>query len=821
MSALVVRGRVGGAKPTAIFDPGKPVYKLGIAQINVGWRAHELKVHVATDKKTYKVRETIEAKISVRTALGKTPLEGSEVTVAVVDEGLLELKNNESWKLLEAMMKKRPYEVHTSTAQMMVVGKRHFGKKAFPHGGGGGKQVTRQLFGTLLFWKSSVLLDKNGEAVVKIPLNDSLTSFRIVAVAASGASLFGTGMTTVATTQELMVFSGLPTLVREGDRFNAGFTMRNTSTKTMNIEAILSITDKTGKKELKPISERLSAGEPREIGWDITAPLGQEELVYEVKVIETTDDGNSTDTIKVRQKVVPAVHVKTFQTTLAQLTGPFRLNVERPVDAVAERGGVKVIVKPKIAEGLSGATEYMKDYPYTCFEQKISKAVALRDEEVWKTLMGELPSYMDRDGLIKYFPLSFMLGSDVLTSYVLSIAHEAGYTVPELLRLKMTDGLTKFVEGHIVRWSSLSTADLAIRKIAAIEALSRYGLARGKLLDSIAVEPNLWPASALLDWTNLLARTGEDIPNRAARLKEAQTILRSRLNFQGTTMNLSTEKSDYCWWLMVSPDTNAIRTLLTVLQFSNWDQDAPRIARGVIGRLKKGHWNTTVGNAWGVLAMDKFSKKFESIPITGTTGSSLGSKATVNIDWGQKPKGGETFFNWPAKKEALLIEHKGTGKPWATIQSLAAIPLKGPFSSGYKIVKTISPVEQKIAGKWSKGDVARVHLEINAQSDMTWVVVNDPVPAGSTIFGSGLGRDSTMLTKKESEKGWAREVFRERSFEAMRVYFEYIWKGNIIVEYTVRFNNEGTLNLPETRVEALYSPEMFGEIPNRKMEILT
>ncbi len=820
VSALVVRGRVGDTKPTATFDPGKPVYKLGIAQINVGWRAHELKVHVATDKKTYRVRETVEAKISVRTALNKIPPEGSEVTVAVVDEGLLELKNNESWKLLEAMMKKRPYEVHTSTAQMMVVGKRHFGKKAFPHGGGGGKQVTRKLFGTLLFWKASVLLDKNGEAMVKIPLNDSLTSFRIVAVAAGGASLFGTGMATVATTQELMVFSGMPPLVREGDRFTANFTVRNTSMKTMNVEAKLSVTDKAEKKELKPVTERVPAGESREIKWEMTAPFGQEKLIYEMRVVETNDGGSFTDTIKVSQKVVPATPVRTFQATLAQLTAPFRLDVKRPVDALPERGGIKVIVKPKIAEGLSGVTEYMKDYPYTCFEQKISKAVALRDEEAWKTLMEELPSYLDRDGLIRYFPLSFILGSDVLTSYVLSIAHEAGYGIPQPMQAKMTDGLTKFIEGRIVRWSSLPTADLAMRKIAAIEALSRYGQARGGLLESITIEPNLWPTSALLDWTNLLARAGKDIPDSPARLKEAQTILRSRLNFQGTTMNFSTEKSDYCWWLMVSPDTNAVRTLLTVLQFSNWNQDTPRIAQGVVGRLKKGHWNTTVGNAWGVLAMEKFSRKFESIPVTGTTGSSLGTKTTVNIDWGQKPKGGEAFFNWPAKKEALYITHKGTGKPWATIQSLAAIPLKGPFSSGYKIVKTISPIEQKIAGKWSKGDVARVHLEINAQSDMTWVVVNDPVPAGSTILGSGLGRDSAMLTKKESEKGWAREVFRERSFEAMRVYYEYIWKGNMTVEYTVRFNNEGTFNLPETRVEALYSPEMFGEIPNKKMEIL-
>jgi len=39
------------------------------------------------------------------------------------------------------------------------------------------------------------------------------------------------------------------------------------------------------------------------------------------------------------------------------------------------------------------------------------------------------------------------------------------------------------------------------------------------------------------------------------------------------------------------------------------------------------------------------------------------------------------------------------------------------------------------------------------------------------------------------------------------------------VEYTVRLNNEGTFLLPPTRVEALYAPEMFGEIPNAPVEV--
>ncbi len=259
----------------------------------------------------------MDAKIKVTNALGKAPPKGSEVTIAAVDEGLLELKDNQSWKLLEAMMAKRPYEINTSTAQMMVVGKRHFGRKAFPHGGGGGKQTTRELFDTLLLWKATVPLNENGEATVKIPLNDSLTSFRVVAVATGGASLFGAGHATVSTMQDLIVIPGIPPIIRENDRFTAGFTVRNTSDHVMDIEALLTVSDKKEKRDLKPIRLQIPPGQSREIGWDVTAPAGGEKLFYEVKVTEKTE--NISDTVKITQKVTPAVPVRTFQATLTQL----------------------------------------------------------------------------------------------------------------------------------------------------------------------------------------------------------------------------------------------------------------------------------------------------------------------------------------------------------------------------------------------------------------------------------------------------------------------------------------------------------------------
>jgi hypothetical protein len=459
----------------------------------------------------------------------------------------------------------------------------------------------------------------------------------------------------------------------------------------------------------------------------------------------------------------------------------------------------------------------MSYYPYTCLEQRVSQAVALRDLSRWRALMNALPSYLDSDGLTKYFPI-MREGSDVLTSYLLSIADEAGWEIPAGARERMLRGLNNFVQGRVMRNSALPAADLTIRKLSALNALARHqdGV-KSDMLGSISIDPNLWPTSAVLDWLDVLRRSAS-LPDRSKRQEEAGHILRSRLNFQGTTMSFSTERADALWWLMCSTDSNANRLLLSVLGESGWREDMPRLVRGALARQSRGHWNTTVANAWGVLAMEKFSKAFESVPVTGTTRSQLATARTEHL-WATSPRGGEFVQPWPPGRETLKIEHAGQGKPWLTLQSLAAIPLKQPISTGYKITRTVTPVERKTAGAWSRGDVYRVHLNIDAQSDMTWVVVHDPIPAGSTILGTGLGRDSQLFTRGEKRQGWAWPAFEERMFESFRAYYEYLPKGRVTLEYTVRLNTSGRFELPETRVEALYSPEMFGEAPNTAMEI--
>ena len=827
VSVLAVRGRVHHAEPgiakspkdevTALVDLTKPAYRLGIAQIKVGWRPHRLDVQVRPARRIYRIRDQVAVRIHVARADGEPLSPGAEVAVAGVDEALLDLAPNESWKLLQAMMGQRGLEVWTSTAQMQVVGKRHYGRKAVPVGGGGGRASSpgraRELFDSLLFWQPRIPLDADGSASVTVPLNDSLSAFRIVAVADEGAQLYGTGSATIHTTQDLILTSGLPPLVREGDHYSATFTVRNTTDHAIDATVEAVSTAMIGDR--RPQAVRLAAGQARDLTWLAMAPVGASRIDWNVTVGETR--GSAHDHLEVSETAMPVYRVRTYQATIAQLTAPLTMPVEQPHDAIPGRGGLEVTLQPRLEGSLDGVREYMTYYPYTCLEQRVSQAIALQSRAKWNFVMAILPAYMDEDGLLKYFPGDYLEGDDGLTAYVLSIAQQAGWPIDSDARSRMLHALAEFVAGRIVRYSALPTADLSIRKLQAIDALARYGAQTSDMLDSVTLEHNLMPTSALLDWIDILERT-PGIPQADEKLGQAFGILRARLNFQGTTMGFSTERSDALWWLMISADSNANRMVLAALGRPDWRNDMPRLVRGALGRQLHGHWNTTVANAWGMLAMKKFSAQFESTAVAGATLVRYGSEQHV-VSWAHPDKSTVADLPWQEGKGLLDIRHEGGGAPWAMVRAMAAIPLHEPLSTGFKITRKVTPIEQRRPGVWTRGDVARVHLDLQAQSDMTWVVVDDPIPAGATILGSGLGGQSQLLTRGERHAGWAWLAYDERRFDGYRAYYELVPKGRWSVEYTVRFDNPGTFQLPPTRVEAMYAPEMFGELPNAPVTV--
>lgn len=826
--------------PSPLVDLSKPAFRLGLAQIRVGNDAYKLDVSVTPDKATYPVRGKARVTVQVKLPDGK-PAANGEVALAAVDQALLELMPNTSWNLLDAMVQQRSYGVETSTAQMEIIGRRHYGRKAVPAGGGGGKSPTRELFDTLLLWNPRVQLDGEGKATLEVPLNDSLTSFRIVAVADLGVNRFGSGSASIAATQDLQMISGLPLLVREDDRYRAMFTLRNTTQRAMTVEATARAT-LVDAQTLPAQTVQIPAGEAREIGWDITAPAllaysRSGTILWEVAAAEK-GTGGASDKLKVSQQIVPAVPVTVQQAMLAQLTPNMSVPVQAPAGALADpsgklRGGMQVSLQSSLAGGMPGVREWFRNYPFSCLEQRSSKSLGLGDAAAWDALMAQLPSYLDTNGLASYFPLrsDSQSGSEVLTAYLLAIADEASRAgmpmrIPDAQREQMERGLIAFVEGRIAppRWApSSATMDLDVRKLAAIEALSRSGKAQARMLGSIQILPDQWPTSALIDWLGILSRV-QDIPDRDKRMADSTQLLRSRLNVQGTRLVFSTERNDNWWWLMAGGDVNAAKLLALASTLPGWKDDVPQLVTGVLGRQTRGAWSTTTSNAWGVMAIRRYAQVYEKTPVAGSARATLGDVSRT-FDWSKATQkdgvaSGMVDLPWPAASAnaptALQVEQQGTGRPWATVRALAAVPLREPVSAGYRIRRSVTPVEQAVAGKWSRGDTYRVKLDIDAQADMTWVVVSDPVPTGATILGSGLGRDSVIATRDQKSAG---SDFTERTPEAYREYFSYVPKGGLSVEYTVRLNNAGEFALPPTRVEAMYAPDVFGEAPNAKLTV--
>jgi hypothetical protein len=813
--------------PTAMVDLSRPSAKFGVAALQVGHAAYALKVQVTTDKAAYRIRGTARATVRVSLPDGR-PAAGAEVAFAAVDEGLLALQDNDSWDLLHGIVQPRAWGVETATAMSEVIGRRHYGRKAVAAGGGGGRAGARELFDTLLLWNPRVVLDARGEATLEVPLNDALTSHRLVAVADAGAQTFGSGHAVIRVTQDLQVLAGLPPVVRDGDRLTAMVTLRNTTAREMALQATLSgrvsgaaAPDGTLPPPtvlaLAPQTVTLPAGSARELSWPVAVPEGARAITWEATAEER--GGAARDSVRVVQRVQDAVPLRVLQGTVQQLDGTLTLPVQTPGGALPGRGGVELRVEPTLVASLPGVRRYFETYPYTCLEQLSSRAIGLRDEAAWAQLMQALPGYLDTDGLAAYFPPragDAPSGSDRLTAHLVSVAHEAGWALPPAAQTAMLQGLQRFVQGRLERRLGSPRPDLEVRKLAALAALARHGQADARLLGSLRTTPEAigqWPTAALLDWLTVLQRVA-DVPERSARREQALQALRARLQYAGSTLRFSQEDADAWWWLMDSPDANAARLIAAVAGEPAWRDEVPRLVIGHLARQQQGAWATTVANVWSVLALERVARVLEATPVSGRTVAALSGGTAV-------PVAPAARLPWPAGAAAqpLTVRHEGTGRPWLMLQGVAAVPLTEPLRRGYTVTRRVTAVQQKTPGQWSRGDVMRVRLEVEAAADRTWVVVSDPVPAGATVLGAGLGRDSAIATQGERREGSAWPAYEERAADAFRSYFELMPRGRHVVEYTLRLNNPGRLLLPPTRVEAMYAPDSFGETPNTPLEV--
>lgn len=857
---------LGALKSEATATGGPlPVSAQHTIQLRVRPTAYALSVTVKPQREEARVRERVPVTVSVRTLQG-VQAAGARVTLAAVDDALLALRPNATWNLFAAMTRQRgtalshhtlaallareiaigpqrayrPWDegLRQAEASADAIGTNAIGgvmARAFaapakptaapppaPQAGtpsDSAEPAVRADFSTLALWQTEIITDANGNATVEVPLNDSLTRWRIVAIATHNADRFGTGEATLRTVQPLQVVSGLPLSVRSGDALTQKVTLRNTTKASITLEftarAQVSVSDGergfdiTRKLTLKPEENQI-------VTWPVSIPDGVDRLKWRI----TAKSGDLGDSIEIEQAVTPAVPVTVRQATLLQVEKSTSVPVALPTGARPGAGGISVDWKASLGDAaLLEVRKWMRAYPFICLEQKTSKLAALGDREGWDALMRELPKYLDASGLARYFPTTQLPGSEILTLYVLDTAAALKWPIPAAEKARMLRALREQLAG---RTQALDWApqDVSVARALSLQAtLIEQEPSRAPERVVTPMDMASLPTTALVDWVRYLLASPKDA-TRADALKEAANTLRSRYDVQGTRLNWRNEARENWWWFMWNGNVAAARTAWIVNRWAaedvTWKDDLPLLVTGLVGRQQRGHWGTTTANVWGSIALADFARAREAEAVNGTSTMRLAGQS-ASVTW---PTTASMTLSWPASgttgatgtSGSLTLSHAGSGAPWAAVAVRAAVKLDKPVAQGLSVSRSVTPIEQKVAGQWSVGDVARVTLSMSSSAALTWVVVRDPVPSGATILGRGLARESTLAQQGQQRTG-AWPVFEERAAESYRGYYRTVPQGQWQVEYTVRLNNAGTFEFPPARVEAMYAPEIFGETP--------
>ena len=806
VSALLVRGRVGAPAPTALVDLAKPAFKLGIANIDVNWQRYSLNVTVTPDKAEYQTREKSLVKLKVTRGNNNRAGDNAELAVFAIDEALLELQGNNTWKLLEAMMKRRDYGMTTATAQMQVIGKRHFGRKALPPGGSGGRGAgTRELFDTLVLWQGNVVTDANGEASVEVPLNDSLTRFRIVAVADAYGERFGTGEASIRTTRDLQLFSGLPAITRNGDEYRSGVTLRNTTPRAI----VADVTAEMNGVTLPKREQRVGSGESAVVTWDVKAPADGKEVVWNFAAIEKGKPRG--DALRIKQALQTPLPERTVADASAEVKGKVALTLKP--DTATSKGDVMVSLARTYGADTSGIRAYFARYPFACLEQRMTRTMGTKNEALWDIIAGSLPNYLSASGLANYYPGdSSSEGYPVLTAFVLAGAHEAGWKIPDEAKSRMLYGLERYVAGEVKTqraWLPNDSYYLLSEKLIALEALSRYDRASKRLLDTVRVDPVKLTAASLADWIDILNRA-RDVPNRDAQRAAAIRELRDNVRVAANVASVA--RSDDRWYFMRSDDYTMARMFRLSLDTRELAEFKLPLLKGLNNRMQRGgYFWSTQANLWAAYALERHNKQAAADGRTRITYNG----ETKEVVWDAGTTEGEVVFPWSNGAAGVAIEHLGKGEPWARTQLRAPVALTGKIDNGIGVAKTFKPVQQKRAGRYSVGDIVQVTVTADNKAGLGWLAIDDPIPAGSTVLG-GLAK---LGNTSEMPQTWSGYRYIERSFTNVRSSFEWAGKGKHSFTYEIRLTTPGKFALPPTHAEAMYSPEVNGQMGNAVFEI--
>jgi len=867
LSVVVTSPRVEQPLGDNQVDLGKPTFRMGYVKTDVRDPYKQLVVTATPAREVYKPGETVQVEVSAAPRHGADG-EPIELAVAVLDEAVFDL-------LVDGRGHYDPYagfyalddlDVDNYSLLLRLIGRQRFEKKGANAGGDGGeaKFDVRGNFKYVAYWNPALPLE-NGKARFEFEAPDNLTGWKVLVLAATPTDRLGLGEGGFKVNKPTELRPVMPNQVAAGDRFRAGVSLMN----------------RTDRPRELTLRWRVEGA--------VKLPGGGDALTHEQKVrlepfqrgnyylpVDTAAAGELRFTVSAADKIdgdglrhtLPVKPVKAQETAATYGSSSEQRVAESirfPQDILENVGGLSLVASPTVIGNVDGAFRYMRDYPYMCWEQRLSKGVMashftnlrayLPDSLSWddaKTyptrLLADAASFQAPNGGMTFYVPEDRYVSPYLSAYTalaFNWLRRSGHEVPAAVEQRLHDYLQTLLSRDVMP-DFYSPGMAATVRAVALAALSEHGRLNAALLERY--RPHV-PRMDLFGRAHFLQAALKVPGTDAIRAETANSILAQAVQSGGKFSFNETWADDYSRILATPLRSNcAVLSALTAYAATDAGKtavgDVPtKLVRFITqARGKRDHWQNTQENMFCLNALTDYARVYEADAPALTLRASLDGKPMGEArfdDLRDPPVRLERPMQAGDAGRAGVVEllKQGKGRYYygLYLDYSPRQPKRDPINAGIEIRREYSVrrgdqwVLLQTPLRLKRGELVRVDLYLSLPTARNFVVVDDPVPGGL----EPVNRDLATASAVDADAGefeaaggswylrysdwryfgeslWS-FYHRELRHDSARFYSEYLPPGNYHLSYTAQAIADGEFTVMPVHAEEMYDPDVFGK----------
>ena len=780
----------------------------------------------SVDKSRSKTKQQIRVKTQPNT----------QVTIAVVDEGILQIKNFRTPDIHGYFYQKRALEVTSHNLYALLFPELNIsGTSSF---GGDGYDLEKRInplsngrTELVSFWSGQVMTNGSGEAAFDINIPQFSGDLRVMAVAYKD-NAFGSATKNMKVADPVVISAGLPRFLSPGDELVLPVNISNTEQKSVDATVTLELNGPLSSGTIPTIQK-------------ITIPAGQEtRAIFSVKALLAIGAGKVT------------VKVSAFGETFAQQTditvrpaSPLLKTSSSGLISGGQQGTINlannfipatrssqvVLSRSPLVGGGGKALSTLLGYPYGCLEQTISKAFPqLYFAELTKAMAT--PVYLVRTGASDFNPVTnvqqairkiesqqLFNGGAVMwpgavtedwwtTAYAVHFMEEArraGFEVNPKTLSKAIDYLTSKTGTTATREIAIASSANNLPKESVTQV--RKTVARREAIYSLYVlaltgSPNRPAMNYYKQNPQLLTLDARYLLAGAFQLlgdtRSFGTILPKNYAYQNGNMVFDDSYS--------SPLRNLGLVLNTLLETDVDNLQITPLARQLSAAIQSASYINTQEASFAVLALGKIAKKTSVSTVTGSVTSN--GRKIAGFD-GRELKLAKGITN-----QKLTITTQGKGELYWFSQS-EGMSSTGAFTredQGLSIRRYYLNRDGKPVTTLHQNDLVIVKLSLSSTNGLPVenVVVTDLLPAGFEIENPRITDPRDMPWIKNAAIPTYFDIRDDRIH-----FFTTADKREKSFYYQVRVVSKGTFTAGPAAADAMYQGEFKSYSGGGKLKV--